>query len=214
MKHVIKCKDALKIKIMALLAVCAMIALSATVVVLADEISTAADPQFIAVEAGAEYTESEESRKHVFIDPDLSVHEPEIIEAEIIQDDEQTEAETTGEIEYPLGYQIAEYAYSFVGWLPYVWGGESLEYGADCCGFTQAIYRAFGIEIPRTVEEQAYTGYSVSIEDALPGDIVIYYGHVGLYAGDGMVIHAPYPGTCVSYESVYDQEISDIRRVL
>lgn len=206
MKHVIKFKDALKIKIMALLAVCAMIAISATVVVLADEIIVAeADRQ---ADDSAAYTESEESRKQEFIDPHYYVQDMEVIETETIEEPEEAEAELT------LGEQIADFAYSFVDWLPYVWGGESLEYGADCCGFTQAIYRAFGIEIPRTVEEQAYTGYSVSLEDAQPGDIVIYYGHVGLYAGDGMIIHSPYPGTCVSYESVYDQEIQDIRRVL
>ncbi|MBE6017328.1 MAG: NlpC/P60 family protein [Lachnospiraceae bacterium] len=206
MKHVMKFKDALKIKIMALLAVCAMIALSATVVVLADEIIVAeADRQ---ADDSAAYTESEESRKQEFIDPHYYVQDIEVIETETIEEPEEAEAELT------LGEQIADFAYSFVDWLPYVWGGESLEYGADCCGFTQAIYRAFGIEIPRTVEEQAYIGYSVSLEDAQPGDIVIYYGHVGLYAGDGMIIHSPYPGTCVSYESVYDQEIQDIRRII
>lgn len=206
MKHVMKFKDALKIKIMALLAVCAMIAISATVVVLADEIIVAeADRQ---ADDSAAYTESEESRKQEFIDPHYYVQDMEVIETETIEEPEEAEAELT------LGEQIADFAYSFVDWLPYVWGGESLEYGADCCGFTQAIYRAFGIEIPRTVEEQAYIGYSVSLEDAQPGDIVIYYGHVGLYAGDGMIIHSPYPGTCVSYESVYDQEIQDIRRII
>lgn len=206
MKHVMQFKDALKIKIVALLAVCAMIAISATVVVLADEIIVAeADRQ---VDDSAAYTKSEESRKQEFIDPHYYVQDMEVIETETIEEPEEAEAELT------LGEQIADFAYSFVDWLPYVWGGESLEYGADCCGFTQAIYRAFGIEIPRTVEEQAYAGYSVSLEDAQPGDIVIYYGHVGLYAGDGMIIHSPYPGTCVSYESVYDQEIQDIRRII
>lgn len=206
MKHVMIFKDALKIKIMALLAVCAMIAISATAVVLADEIIVAeADRQ---ADDSAAYTESEESRKQEFIDPHYYVQDMEVIETETIEEPEEAETELT------LGEQIADFAYSFVDWLPYVWGGESLEYGADCCGFTQAIYRAFGIEIPRTVEEQAYTGYSVSLEDAQPGDIVIYYGHVGLYAGDGMIIHSPYPGTCVSYESVYDQEIQDIRRII
>ena len=204
MNYVTKCKDALKIKIIALLAFCAMIAISATVVVLADEITTA-DQQFVGSTANIQ---SEESIKYEFMDPDLSVHKIEIVETETSQDPDQAETE------YPLGNQIADYAYYFVDWLPYVWGEASLEYGADCCGFTQAVYRAFGIEIPRTVEEQAYTGYSVSLEDAQPGDIIIYYGHVGLYAGDGMMIHAPYPGTCVSYEEVYLEDIQDIRRII
>lgn len=200
MKHVIICKGGLKIKAAALLAACGMIALSAAITARADE--------FITDEVCTAVSESEESRKLLFTDPDLSIYHPEIVETETVQEPEQAEPEVY------LGEEIAAFAYSFVGWLPYEWGGESLEYGADCCGFTQAVYEAFGIWIPRTVEEQAYTGYSVSLEEALPGDIVIYYGHVGLYAGEGMVIHAPYPGAYVSCDSVYDQEIRDIRRII
>ncbi|MBO4835536.1 MAG: C40 family peptidase, partial [Lachnospiraceae bacterium] len=78
---------------------------------------------------------------------------------------------------------IASYAQQFVGWLPYVYAGNSLEYGADCCGFTQAIYREFGYDIPRTTDGQMYGGVAVSLDDIRPGDIVYYGGHVALYIG-------------------------------
>lgn len=113
-----------------------------------------------------------------------------------------------------LGQNIVNYAFSFVGQLPYVWGGASLEYGADCCGFTMALYQQFGISIPRTVEDQAFSGYSVSLQDARPGDIIIYHGHVGLYIGYDTIIHSPSPGQYVSIASVYIKDIVDIRRIV
>lgn len=97
---------------------------------------------------------------------------------------------------------VANYAQEFVGWLPYVWGGNSLESGADCCGFTQAIYAAFGIDIPRTEGDQYWSGVQVSLDDMRPGDIVYYGGHVALYIGDGTVVHEPVPGDVCSYQSV------------
>lgn len=236
MKYITKLKDTLKIKFLAIFALCILLAISVTAVVLADEITIAANDRSLTDPAEETLNiESEESRKKEFTDPHYQVSDAESIETgnignetapnseqpeiETVQEPNQADIETVqgadqSESEIALGDQIVEFAYSFVGWLPYVWGGESLEYGADCCGFTQAVYSAFGIDIPRTVEEQAFIGCSVSLEDAQPGDIVIYYGHVGLYAGEGMLIHSPHPGACVSYETVYIQDILDIRRIL
>ncbi|MDY4205134.1 NlpC/P60 family protein [Porcincola intestinalis] len=91
-----------------------------------------------------------------------------------------------------LGEQIAEYAQTFVGKFPYVWGGTSLKSGADCSGFVQSIYASFGINLPRLAQEQGVSGEPVeSLQDAQPGDVV-YYGsnpHVGIYIGDGKVCH-------------------------
>ena len=90
-----------------------------------------------------------------------------------------------------MGESLCEYALSFEGKLPYVYGGTSLGFGADCSGFTQSIFSCFGISIPRTAEEQGVCGEAVDgLENARPGDI-IYYGsgpHVGIYLGDGKVV--------------------------
>ena len=91
-----------------------------------------------------------------------------------------------------LGEQVTEYAQTFIGKFPYVWGGTSLKSGADCSGFVQSIYASFGINLPRLAQEMGVSGEPVeSLQDAQPGD-VIYYGsnpHVGIYIGDGKVCH-------------------------
>lgn len=123
------------------------------------------------------------------------------------------------------GEQIAAYALEFVGRLPYIWGGTSLTDGADCSGFTQSVYAAFGIAIPRLAEEQGAYGYEVgSLEEARPGDIIYRASgpHVGIYLGNGMVVECngdssntagnPGPGPTVS--PVTYQPVTSIRRYL
>jgi cell wall-associated NlpC family hydrolase len=88
-----------------------------------------------------------------------------------------------------LGAQIASYALKFVG-NPYVSGGTSLTNGADCSGFTWAVHRAFGISIPRVSRDQAKSGKSVSISNVQAGDIIYYGDHVGIYIGNGRIVHA------------------------
>lgn len=96
------------------------------------------------------------------------------------------------------GSSIVEYAQQFVG-NPYVWGGESLTNGADCSGFTQAVFSDMGISIGRTAAEQAEGGEEVDLDDIQAGDILYYYndegriGHVTIYNGDGTVTHASNP---------------------
>ncbi|MBR6350335.1 MAG: C40 family peptidase [Lachnospiraceae bacterium] len=109
---------------------------------------------------------------------------------------------------------LVAYARSFVGWLPYVSGGHSLEYGADCSGFTASIYAAFGYSIPYSSDAQAYCGYSVSLSDIQPGDLLIYSGHVAIYSGNGCKIHSPYPGQVVTENSMYNMTLLDIRRII
>ena len=90
-----------------------------------------------------------------------------------------------------LGQRIANYALQFVG-NPYVYGGTSLTNGADCSGFTQSVFKHFGISIPRRSIDQSNGGKSVplSLSSMLPGDIIYYSNHVALYIGNGKVVHA------------------------
>ena len=87
---------------------------------------------------------------------------------------------------------------------PYVWGATGPN-SYDCSGLTQAAWRAAGVEIPRVTWDQVNIGTRVSRDQLQPGDLVFYYSdisHVGMYVGDGMIIHAPKPGDVVKYESV------------
>ena len=109
---------------------------------------------------------------------------------------------------------IASYAQEFVGILPYIWASSDLTYGVDCSGFTSAIYRAYGIDIPRSSDAQAYGGMSVSMDDLRPGDIIAYPGHVALYISGTTVVHAPGEGTTVSYGDLYMMEIINVTRYI
>ena len=92
------------------------------------------------------------------------------------------------------GSSIASYATKFVG-NPYVWGGSSLTNGADCSGFTMAVYAQFGYSLPHSSGAQAGCGRSVSFSNLQPGDLIFYrnggsIGHVAMYIGGGRVVHA------------------------
>ena len=89
-----------------------------------------------------------------------------------------------------LREQVANFAKQFIG-NPYVPGGVSLTNGADCSGFTMSIYANFGYSIPRVATSQAYVGMAVSEAELQPGDLVVYYyGHAGIYVGNGLMVHA------------------------
>ena len=87
------------------------------------------------------------------------------------------------------GSSVVNYATQFIG-NPYVWGGTSLTNGADCSGFVQSVYAHFGVNLPRTSSEMRSAGRGVSYSEALPGDIICYDGHVGIYMGDGQIVNA------------------------
>lgn len=98
------------------------------------------------------------------------------------------------------GAAIASYALQFVG-NPYVYGGTSLTNGADCSGFTQAVHKHFGISIPRSSTAQSKSGKSVSLSAILPGDILYYGNHVGIYIGNGQIVHASTAKTGIKISS-------------
>ncbi|MGO1424058.1 MAG: C40 family peptidase [Brachybacterium sp.] len=83
---------------------------------------------------------------------------------------------------------IVDAARSAVG-TPYSWGGSSLS-GMDCSGLVAYAYEAAGIDVPRTSSQQAAQGRSISQSEAQPGDLVVWPGHVAIYAGDGQIIDA------------------------
>lgn len=110
-----------------------------------------------------------------------------------------------------LGQQVVDYACQFIG-NPYVYGGTSLTNGTDCGGFVMRVYEAFGVKLPRT--GQRYSGYAVaSLADALPGDIICYSGHVGIYMGNGLIVHAATPREGITTTNVNYTTIIGIRRI-
>ncbi|WP_165443909.1 C40 family peptidase [Lachnoclostridium sp. Marseille-P6806] len=112
------------------------------------------------------------------------------------------------------GQNVVNFACQFVG-NPYVYGGTSLTNGTDCSGFTQSVYSAFGISIPRTAESQRNAGVEVaSLEEAQPGDLICYPGHVGLYIGNGTIVHASTRATGIKYSAATYRSILGIRRIL
>lgn len=87
------------------------------------------------------------------------------------------------------GTELVEYAKKFVG-NPYVWGGNSLTSGCDASGFVHEVFSHFGISTPRYSQAFKSVGQSVSFDCIKPGDVVVYPGHVAIYAGDGKIVEA------------------------
>ena len=111
------------------------------------------------------------------------------------------------------GQAVIDFACQFIG-NPYVWGGTSLTNGADCSGFVQSVYANFGIALPRTTYEMVNAGYEVSYDQALPGDLVLYDGHVGLYMGDGTIVNAMNEAQGIGICTATYAPIITVRRVL
>ena len=112
-----------------------------------------------------------------------------------------------------LGKKIAKYACQYIG-NPYVAGGTSLTNGADCSGFTYRVYKDFGYSLPRTSYEQRSAGAGVSYDEAQPGDLICYDGHVALYIGGGLIVHASTQRTGIKVSNANYRTILAVRRII
>ena len=113
---------------------------------------------------------------------------------------------------------ICDFAKQYVG-NRYVWGGTSLTKGADCSGFTLAVYRNFGISLPHSSRAQANCGTKISVGDVKPGDLIFYgsgkhINHVAMYIGGGRVVHASNARTGITISNMYYRSPVTAARIL
>lgn len=112
-----------------------------------------------------------------------------------------------------LGKKIAKYACQYIG-NPYVSGGTSLTKGADCSGFVYRVYSDFGYTLNRTSYQQRSEGKEVSYDNAQPGDIICYDGHVAIYVGGGYIVHASSAKTGIKVSKANYRSILSVRRII
>lgn len=112
------------------------------------------------------------------------------------------------------GNAVVDYAVQFVG-NPYVYGGTSLTNGADCSGFVMSVYENFGVSLPHSSTADRNVGMDVGgLENAQPGDLVCYSGHVGIYIGDGQIVHASTASTGIKISDADYRTPVAVRRVI
>lgn len=100
-------------------------------------------------------------------------------------------------------------ATQYIG-VPYVYGGATPA-GFDCSGLIMYVYAQFGISLPHSSTGQGAAGTRISEADAQPGDLVIMPGHDGFYAGNGMILHAPYEGASVRVQPIWTSDYYIVR---
>lgn len=112
-----------------------------------------------------------------------------------------------------LGQSVADFAVQFVG-NPYIYGGTSLTNGADCSGFVMSVYKNFGVSLPHSSSADRHVGYNVgSLAEAQAGDLVCYSGHVGIYIGNGQIVHASTAATGIKISDANYRTPVAIRRI-
>ncbi|MDL2300836.1 SH3 domain-containing protein [Lachnospiraceae bacterium OttesenSCG-928-D06] len=112
-----------------------------------------------------------------------------------------------------MGVAVAEYAVQFVG-NPYVYGGTSLTNGADCSGFVMSVYANFGVSLPHSSSADRSQGSAVDgLDNAQPGDLICYSGHVALYIGNGQIVHASTKKTGIIISNANYKKVLAVRRI-
>ncbi|MBR6771734.1 MAG: C40 family peptidase [Lachnospiraceae bacterium] len=112
-----------------------------------------------------------------------------------------------------MGRAVADFALQFVG-NPYVYGGSSLTNGADCSGFVMSVYANFGVSLPHSSAADRHVGSAVNgLANAQPGDIVCYSGHVGIYIGNGQIVHASTAKTGIIVSNANYRTPLSVRRI-
>ena len=132
---------------------------------------------------------------------------------EVQENVQQTETTEVSAQPASNGQAIVDYACQFIG-NPYVWGGTSLTDGADCSGFVQSVFAHFGISLPRTTYDQIYAGVEVSYDQAMPGDLICYDGHIGIYIGNGQIVNAQNPEQGIGISPATYTTILSVRRIV
>lgn len=132
---------------------------------------------------------------------------------EVQENVQQTETTEVSAQPASNGQAIVDYACQFIG-NPYVWGGTSLTDGADCSGFVQSVFAHFGISLPRTTYDQINAGVEVGYDQAMPGDLICYDGHIGIYIGNGQIVNAQNPEQGIGISPATYTTILSVRRIV
>lgn len=137
---------------------------------------------------------------------------PEFVEA-VSKEGAATEIQEAGQ-QSAKGQQVAQFALQFVG-NPYRYGGTSLTNGADCSGFIMSVYQNFGVSLPHSSAALASVGRGMgaNLANALPGDIICYSGHAGIYIGNGQIVHASTERTGIKVSQADYKPVRSIRRI-
>ena len=154
---------------------------------------------------------------------ELAVEAAMITEAPIPAAEAAAAAETAVVLQAPpvlaqqssgMGQQVVDFALQFVG-NPYEYGGTSLTDGADCSGFVMSVYEHFGISLPHSSAQLAHVGTDVgrSLSNAQPGDLICYSGHVGIYIGNGQIVHASTEETGIKVSDADYRTPITVRRI-
>lgn len=144
---------------------------------------------------------------------EIKIEENEAEEDPVLEEESSTETKEENQIEEvnkeTIGIQLANYALKFLG-NPYKYGGNDLLTGVDCSGFTQQVMKQFGITIPRTSQLQSTVGQSIAKVDIKQGDLIFFgatlssISHVGIYIGEGKMIHSSTPATGIIISSAFN----------